>query len=53
MESFSNHLTNPSHSIGKEGFSKDFVAGHRFTDFARAKAVNIKINLKKGKNSNL
>lgn len=53
IESFSNHQTNPAHSIGKEGFSKDYVAGHRFTDFARAKAVNIKINIKDGRSSNL
>ena len=53
MESFSNHRTNPAHSIGKEGFNKDSIAGHRFTDFARAKAVNIKSNLNDIKNSNL
>ena len=53
MESFSNHQTNPAHSIGKEGFNKDSIASHRFTDFDRAKAVNIKSNLNDIKNSNL
>lgn len=53
MESFSNHQTNPAHSIGKEGISKDYVAGHRFTDFARAKAVNLKFKIKDIKNLNL